>query len=68
MDTPGMYGWILVIFPTALVRPSLNTIRVSGLMYSGFLMKRNRQEALSPVLRWSWFMAMMEAVCLVLPQ
>jgi hypothetical protein len=37
-------------------------------MYSGFLIKRNLHEALSPVLRWSQFMVTMEAVCLVLPQ
>ena len=65
---PGICGIILVMFPTAFVLPSLNTMRVPGWRNSGFLMKRNRHEALSPVRRCSLFMEMIEAVCLVLPQ
>ena len=67
-ETPGMWGNIFVTFPTALVRPSLNTILAPGRRYSGFLMNLKRQVALSPVRRCSLFMDTMEAVCLELPQ
>ena len=65
---PGTCGIILVILPTALVLPSRNTMRVLGWINSGFLMKRKRHVALSPVRRWSLSIEMIEAVCLVLPQ
>ena len=67
-EVPGVWGKIFVMLPTAFVRPSRNTILVPGRRYSGFLMKRKRQEALSPVRRCSLFMEMMEAVCFELPQ
>lgn len=58
----------LVMVPTALVRPSLNTSLWSQCRYSGVLMKRKWTEALSPVRRQSLFMDRMVAVCLMLPQ
>lgn len=58
----------LVMVPTALVRPSLNTSLWSQCRYSGVLMKRKWTEALSPVRRQSLFMDKMVAVCLMLPQ
>lgn len=60
-------GKSLVMLPTAFVRPSLNTILMSVFKYSGFLMKRNRTRALSPVLKCSSVMVMMVAVCRTLP-
>ncbi len=57
-----------MMLPTALVLPSLNTILVSGRRYSGYLMNRNKQVALSPVRKSSRSMLKMEAVCLVLPE
>lgn len=58
----------LVMVPTALVRPSLNTSFWSQCRYSGVLMKRKWTRALSPVLRQDLFMDRMVAVCLMLPQ
>ena len=58
----------LVMVPTALVRPSLNTSLWSQCRYSGVLMKRKWTEALSPVRKQSLFMDKMVAVCLMLPQ
>lgn len=58
----------LVMVPTALVRPSLNTSLWSQCRYSGVLMKRKWTEALSPVRRQSLFMDKMVAVCRMLPQ
>lgn len=58
----------LVMVPTALVRPSLNTSFWSQCKYSGVLMKRKWTEALSPVRRQSLFMDKMVAVCRMLPQ
>lgn len=55
-------------FPTALVRPSLNTILCPGFMYSGCLINLKCTKALSPVLKQSWDMDNIEAVCLMLPQ
>lgn len=58
----------LVMVPTALVRPSLNTNFWSQCKYSGVLMKRKWTEALSPVRKQSLFMDKMVAVCRMLPQ
>lgn len=58
----------LVMVPTALVRPSLNTSLWSQCRYSGVLMKRKWTEALSPVRKQSLFIDRMVAVCLMLPQ
>lgn len=58
----------LVMVPTALVRPSLNTSLWSQCKYSGVLMKRKWTEALSPVRKQSLFIDKMVAVCLMLPQ
>ncbi len=58
----------LVMVPTALVRPSLNTSLWSQCRYSGVLMKRKWTEALSPVRKQSLFIDKMVAVCLMLPQ
>lgn len=58
----------LVMVPTALVRPSLNTSFWSQCKYSGVLMKRKWTEALSPVRKQSLFMDKMVAVCRMLPQ
>ena len=60
-------GNSLVMFPTAFVRPSRNTMRMSVRMYSGFLMNRKRQSALSPVRKCSCDIVNMDAVCLTLP-
>lgn len=65
--TALMWGNSLVMFPTAFVLPSRNTIRMSVFRYSGFLMKRNRTMALSPVLKWSPVIVNIVAVCLTLP-
>jgi len=53
--------------PTAFVRPSRNTIRMSFFRYSGFLMNRKRTVALSPVRRCSFVIQMMVAVWRTLP-
>lgn len=47
------FGISFNTFPTALVRPSLNTILCPGFMYSGCLINLNRTSALSPVLKQS---------------
>ena len=65
--TTPVYGIICVTVPTAFVRPSRKTRRMSGRRYSGFLIKRNRTTALSPVLRCSFDMDTMVAVCRTLP-
>ena len=54
--------------PTALVRPSRNTMRCPGFMYSGCFINRKCTRALSPVLRQSCDIVRIEAVCLILPQ
>ncbi len=43
----GSYGKVRVTSPIPLVRPSLNTSRLPGRMYSGRLMKRKVTTALS---------------------
>ena len=60
-------GHSLMMFPTALVRPSRNTMRMSVRRYSGFLMKRKWTWALSPVLRCSWDIRIIVAVWRTLP-
>lgn len=61
-------GISFTTFPTALVRPSLNTILCPGFIYSGCLINLKCTRALSPVLKQSWDMDNIEAVCLMLPQ
>lgn len=61
-------GISFTTFPTALVRPSLKTILCPGFIYSGCLINLKCTKALSPVLRQSWDIDNIEAVCLILPQ
>lgn len=68
-------GWLLTVwcdtlntFPTAFVRPSRKTILWPGRTYSGCFIKRKWTKALSPVLKHSWDILRIEAVCLMLPQ
>ena len=60
-------GKMCVIVPTAFVRPSRKTMRMSFFRYSGFLMNRKRTVALSPVRRCSLVMHMIVAVWRTLP-
>lgn len=66
--------WIVALwsgfntFPTAFVRPSRNTIRWPGFMYSGWLINRNLTIALSPVRRQSFDIVRMDAVWRMDPQ
>lgn len=62
------YGTSFTTLPTALVRPSLNTILCPGFIYSGCFINLKRTKALSPVLKQSCDIEIMDAVCLMLPQ